>query len=194
LGGKTKINKKIIFVHGYTASSQADWYPSIKPELDKMEIDYSIPDLPGGENPHSAEWVEIIKKEVELSFKPIVLVGHSLGTRAVLLCLDKYQKKVDTVVLIAPLSNDVVNAERKGGEAYPDFFKYKIDLQKVKKLAKKFVILHSKDDSSLNYEKHGVSLAKELGVKLITFEDRDHFSDPENAPYVFEVLRKELDF
>jgi predicted alpha/beta hydrolase family esterase len=194
LGGRTKIKKKIIFVHGYTASSRADWYPAIKPELDRLGIDYSIPDLPGGENPHSNEWVEIIKREVELSSKPVVLVGHSLGTRAVLLYLDKYQKKADTVVLIAPLSNDVTNAERKGGTAYPDFFEYKIDLQKVKKLAKKFVILHSKDDSSLDYEKHGLSLARELGAKLITFEGRDHFSHPENAFYVLEVLRRELDF
>ena len=188
------INKKIIFVHGYTASSQADWYPAIKPKLDGLGIDYSIPNLPGGENPHSADWIEIIKKEVNLSSKPVVLVGHSLGTRAVLLYLDKYQRKVDTVILIAPLSNDVANAERRGGEAYPDFFKYKIDLQKVKKLADKFVIAHSKDDTSLDYEKHGVSLAKELGVKLIIFEDRDHFSDPENAPYVLDILREELGF
>ena len=188
------MNKKIIFVHGYTASSQADWYPAIKPELDRLGVDYSIPDLPGGENPHSADWVEIIKKEVDLSSKPVVLVGHSLGTRAVLLYLDKYQRKVDTVILIAPLSNDIANAERRGGEDYPDFFEYKIDLQRIKKLANKFVIAHSRDDSSLDYEKHGVSMAKELGVDLITFEGRDHFSDPENAQYVLDILRKELEF
>lgn len=188
------MNKKIIFVHGYTASSQADWYPAIKPELDRSGIDYSIPDLPGGESPHGADWVEIIRKEVELSSKPIVLVGHSLGTRAVLLYLDKYQKKVDTVILIAPLNNNVVNAKRRGGKAYPDFFEYKINLQKVKKLAKNFIILHSKDDSSLNYEKHGVSLTRELGAKLITFKERDHFSNPEDTPYVLKVLREELGF
>ena len=98
------MNKKILFVHGYTASSQTDWYPAIKPELDKLGVDYSIPDLPGGKNPHSAEWVEIIKKGVDLSSKPVVLVGHSLGTRAVLLYLDKYQKKADAVILIAVAS------------------------------------------------------------------------------------------
>lgn len=86
----------------------------------------------------------------------------------------------------------MTNAERRSGEAYPDFFEYKIDLKKVKKLAKKFAIVHSKDDRSLDYQKHGVSLAKELGVKLITFERRDHFSRPENAPYVLKVLRKFL--
>lgn len=188
------MNKKIIFVHGYTASSQADWYPSIKPELNKLGVDYSIPDLPGEEQPHARDWVEIIKKEVQATTKPVVLVGHSLGTRAILLYLDKYQTKVDTVILIASLSNEVKNAERRGGEAYPDFFEYKIDMGSIKKLANKFVVMHSKDDDSLDYEEHGVALSKELGVELLSYDGRGHFYAPENAPYVLEVLRKELNF
>lgn len=183
---------KIIFIHGYTASSKADWYPNISRELDKIGIDYAIPDLPGDELPHSKAWVEIIKKEVEASNKPVVLVGHSLGTRAALLYLDQYQKAVETVILISPLSNDTSNADRHDGETYPDFFEYRIDLERVKSLAKKFVVIHSKDDSSLDYEIHGAPLAKELGAKLITFEDRDHFSEPENAPIVLDILKSEL--
>ncbi len=188
------MDKKIIFVHGYTASSQADWYPNIKPELDKLGVDYSIPDLPGGERPHSNDWVEIIKKEVNSSDKPIVLVGHSLGTRAILLYLDKYRKKIDLVVLIAPLSNETKNAQRRGGETYPDFFKYKINPEKIKSSVKRIVMMHSKDDSSLDYKEHAVILNEELGAELLTYEGRDHFSEPENAPYILEVLRRELKF
>lgn len=188
------MNKIIIFIHGYTASSQADWYPNIKPELDRLGVDYSIPDLPGGKFPKSQDWVEIIKQQVEATSEPVVLVGHSLGTRAILLYLDKYKRKVDTVFLIAPISNDVINAQRRGGETYPDFFEKKLDLTKIRQLANKFILIHSKDDSSLDYEKNAVSLSKELGADLITYEDRDHFSDPENAPYVLKELRKELGF
>lgn len=183
---------KIIFVHGYTASSKVDWYPNISKQLDKLGIEYSIPDLPGDEFPHSKDWIEIIKREVDSTDKQVVLVGHSLGTRAVLLYLDQYQEKVNPVILIAPLSNEVSNADRQDGETYPDFFEYKIDLNKIKGLADKFVVVHSKDDSSLDYETHGVVLANELGAKLITFEDRDHFSEPENAPIILEVLKSEL--
>ena len=186
--------KKIIFVHGYTASSKADWYPNIKPMLDKLGIDYSIPDLPGHRKPKSKDWVKIIKKEVSSSDKPVVLVGHSLGTRAILLYLDKYKKKLDLVILIAPLSNETKNTQRRDGEAYPDFFEYKINPDKIKKLVKRFVILHSKDDSSLDYKEHGFALNKELGAKLITCDGRDHFCSPENAPFILEFLRRELKF
>jgi len=185
---------RIIFVHGYTASSKADWYPNISPMLDRLQINYVIPDLPGGEHPHSKDWLKMINNEIKKTDKQIVFVGHSLGTRAVLLYLDQFKKQVETVVLIAPLSNETKNTQRRGGETYPDFFKYKIDLSKVKPLAKKWLILHSRDDDSLDYQEHGVALSKELRVKLITYEDRSHFSAPENAPYILRVLRKGIGF
>ena len=184
---------KIIFIHGYTASSKADWYPSISLKLKKLSIDFSIPDLPGRENPHAEEWLSVIHQEVNKANKPLVLVGHSLGTRAILLYLEKYKPKVKLVLLIAAFANRLENGERRGGDAYPDFFEYKIDISKIKSLANKFIIMHSKDDSSISYEQ-GVEIFRDLNAKLITYTDRDHFSEPENAPYILETLRKELIF
>src|SRR3972149_1258045 len=123
---------KIIFVHGYTASSKADWYPNIIPELEKLGIDFAIPDLPGGEHPHVKVWLRVIHQEVLKTNKPLVLVGHSLGTRLVL--------------LIAAFANRLENANRNDGEAYPDFFVNKIDISKIKSLSEKFIVMHSKDD------------------------------------------------
>lgn len=188
------MDKKIIFVHGYTASSDADWYPALRPELDKLGVDYTVPDLPGGRYPKSAEWLKIIQQEFNKTDKPVVLVGHSLGTRAVLLFLDQFNVEADTVILIAPFSNEPENAHRRNGQAYPDFFEYKIDISKIKQQVKKFVIIHSEDDYSLNYHSQGESLAVELGIEITKFEDRGHFTLPEDAPYILEVLRKELGF
>lgn len=186
-------NFKIIFVHGFTASSKADWYPSITPKLKKLGIDFFVPDLPGGKHPHAEEWLAVIKKEVKKTKKPLVLVGHSLGSRAVLLYLEKYKPQVKLVLLIAAFANRLENAKRRGGETYPDFFEHKIDISKIKTLSDKFIILHSKDDDSIPYEQ-GKEIAKDLNAELITFADRKHFFKPENAPYILEVLRKELNF
>lgn len=182
---------KIIFIHGYTASSKADWYPNISPELKKLGIDFAVPDLPGGEYPHADEWLEKIHKEVLKTRKPLILVGHSLGSRAVLLYLEKYKPKVEKVFLIAAFANRVENAKRNEGKAYPDFFAHKIDLAKIKTLVGKFVVIHSEDDTSIPYEQ-GVEIAKELGAKLITYKGRDHLYDPEDALIISKELRKEL--
>lgn len=182
---------KIIFIHGYTASSTSDWYPNISKELDKLGIDYSIPDLPGKEHPQADKWIERIHKEVLKTNKPLVLVGHSLGTRVALLYLEKYPTKVKRVFLIAAFSNDPKNGQRNDGEIYPDFFTHVIDLNKIKPLVGKFIVVHSTDDTSIAYEQ-GVEIANELAAKLIIPENRDHLSDPADASYLLEILTREL--
>lgn len=185
------MNKQIIFVHGYTASSKADWYPNIRPLLDSVGWDYSIPDLPGGNHPISNQWVSQIHDEVQKTSKPIVLVGHSLGTRAILLYLDKYKTPVNTVILISPLSNDIANAQRNNGESYPDFFEQELNLKKIKDMAKKWIVIHSRDDQDVPYQQ-GETLANELVAQVIPFVDRGHFYDPSDAPIIFNILQKEL--
>lgn len=173
--------KKIIFIHGYRSSPEKTKYQLIVQKLRALGIDYSIPQMPGGEHPHSSEWLEIIDKEVKSSDKPVVLVGHSLGTRAILLYLDKYKTKVDTVVLIAALNNDYRKNGKRADGKYNDFFDYPVDTDKIKKLADKFIVMHSKDDDLLDYQEHGVRIAEELDAKLITKEDCGHFRGEENA-------------
>ena len=181
---------KIIFIHGWTASSNADWYPNISKELIKLKVDFAIPDLPGELTPHADEWLEVINNEVIKSSKPSILVGHSLGSRAVLLYLEKYRKKIEKIFLIAAFANRLENAKRRN-ENYKDFFEHIIDVKIIKPLVGKFYVLHSRDDSSIPYSQ-GEEIAKDLNAQLITYEDRDHFSEPENAKFVLEILRREL--
>ena len=180
------MNKKVIFVHGYTASSSVNWYPNISKELDTLGVVYSIRDYPGDRHPKLEEWLEIIEQEVQATDKPVVLVGHSLGTRAILLYLEKSHHKVDTVILIAPPTENVRRREKLG-----NFFEHKIDLVKLQGLANTFIIVHSRDDSDVPYEE-GVEIAQGLNAKLITLEGRDHMSEPENYTYVLEILKTVL--
>ena len=83
---------------------------------------------------------------------PLDLVGHSLGSRTALLYLEKCQPKVEKVFLIAAFYNNTENAKRNNGESYPDFFEHKIDLEKIKPLVGEFIVMHSKDDDSIEYE------------------------------------------
>ena len=181
---------KIIFIHGYTASSKADWYPDISKELDKLGTDYSVPDLPGNTRPHAKEWMDIIHKEAYKCSKPLVLVGHSLGTRAILLYLEKYKPKIDTIILIAPFANRLENAKRRN-EYYSDFFTHKIDIRKIKKMSNKFIVLHSKDDSSIDFEQ-GKEIAEDLDAEFYSVTGRDHLSGPDNYKYILDFLTKVL--
>jgi len=183
--------KKVIFVHGHNASSSGNWYPNISKELDVLRVDYSIQDFPGGEYPHWKDWLEILDREIGSTDKPTILVGHSLGTRAILLYLDKTEKVFDTVILIAPPSNNIEKWTQYADGQVADFFENSIDLQALRNRANKFIVVHSKDDSGVPYEE-GVEIAQGLDAEMITYEDRDHMSEPENYTYVLEILKKVL--
>ena len=181
--------KKVIFIHGYTSSPKKKKYQIISQELDKLGVEYSIPALPGGEHPHSKEWLEIIDKEVKNTTKPVVLIGHSLGTRTALLYLDKFEQKVDTVILIAAFNNDVKKNRERKDEHYSDFFEYALDIDKIKKLANRFIVVHYKDDDSIDYQQ-GVEISNELGAELITYENMGHFCGKERAEENAECFLK----
>lgn len=101
---------KLLFVHGYTASSRDNWYPRIASELKNLGVDFTVLDLPGGQSPHAIEWLNAIHAAVLQTSKPLVLVGHSLGTRAIPLYLEKYKSKMKAVFLIAAFANRLENA------------------------------------------------------------------------------------
>ena len=181
--------KKVILIHGYTSSPNNKKYQIISQELDKLGVDYSIPVFPGGKYPHSQEWLEIIDKEVKNTTNPVVLVGHSLGTRVALLYLDKFEQKVDTVILIATFNNNFEENRKRRHEDYLDFFDYALDIEKVKKLANRFIVVHSKDDDSIDY-KQGVEISNGLEAELITYENMGHFCGEERAEENAKVFLK----
>lgn len=183
----------LLFIHGWTASSTTDFYPPLKKELETLKKNYIIPNLPGGKYPHAHEWLDTIHKAVEHVKQPLVIIGHSLGTRAALLYIEKYMPNVRALYLIAAFANRLENAKRRGGEVYPDFFDHLIDMKKVRSCVQSSYVLHSKDDHSIPLEQ-GSEIAKDLGATLIVAENRDHFSDPSNAPYILSVLRDTLYF
>lgn len=174
------ISKKVIFVHGYTSSPRKKKYQIIAEDLKKAGIPFSIPQLPGNEYPHSKAWLEIIDKEINSSDLPVILVGHSLGTRAVLLYLDKFKQKIDTVLLIGAFNNNVEENRGRKNNGYADFWDYPVDIVKIKKLANKFVVMHSKDDDAIDY-RQGVEISGVLEAELLSYDNMGHFCGEENA-------------
>lgn len=187
--------KKVILIHGYTSSPKKKKYQIISKELNRLSVEHSIPVMPGGERPHSEEWLKIIDKEVKNSAGPVILVGHSLGTRAVLLYLDKFNEKVDAVILIAAFNNNFEENKKEANGNFADFFEYALDMKKIKKLANKFIVAHSKDDEVIDY-KQGVEIANDLGAELITYENAGHFTGEEraeeNAGYFLKAIKSVL--
>ncbi|MFA5135904.1 MAG: alpha/beta fold hydrolase [Patescibacteria group bacterium] len=186
-------NCKVIVVHGMRGSSKTDFFPALAEEFRKKNIDFVIPDMPGGilnRFPWAPFWLRKIHEEVSATKKPVIFVGFSLGTRAILLYLEKYQIHVKGLVLVAAPPNMRLAALAKQGRV-ASFFMHKINPENILPLVDTCLQIHSKDDPKVSY-KWGLHFSKEFKTKLTTFKDRGHFSKAEHASDIVSILEKEL--
>lgn len=178
-----------IDIHGYMSGPGHIWHPHLRKMIIQSGNTIIAPQLPGKAEPHYVEWLEIIHDCVTThQGKPITLIGHSLGTRAVLLYLDEYDVSVDQIVLIAPFDNNPENASFRDG-AYANFFRERVNIDTLKQKVKTIKVIGSEDDSRIPYTQ-AETIAEELGATLDTIPRSDHFLLAAWAEPLWEIISR----
>lgn len=154
---------RVIIFHGWGANSDSNWFPWLKAELEKKDIDVVVPDMPSSENPKLRGWMNAAEK-LKIG-QDDILVGHSLGTVLILRLLEKY--KVKSAYLVSSFHVYLDIPEIK------DFTEHGFDFEKIKN--NKITMLSSDNDPFIYY---GIAedLSKILNSKLIKFHNMEHLS------------------
>ncbi len=163
--------KEVFIVHGLHGWPNGGWRTWLMQELDKKEIyPCSLP-MPKTDNPICEEWVEEMTRVVEQNKdNEIYLVGHSLGSTAILRFLEKTEvKSVKGVVLVSGPIKPV------GSGNLNDFLEKPFDFEKIKKNADHFLVIHGDNDPIVPFE-HAQILSKELGCELVSVKDGGHLN------------------
>ena len=181
----------IIDIPGYTHTAESGWHPDFRHYLSQAGHSVETLNLPGGKYPVLDEWYPIILDNIQKAQSPVVLVGHSLGTRAVLATLEMAQVSVYTAILIAPFDNNVENARFRNGN-YANFFNRSLSIETIKQaIQSKPLVIGSIDDQNIPYHQ-AQNLAQDLGAKLISLDQTGHFLDPKWAKVLGELVVKKL--
>jgi len=160
------MNKRVSIIHGWESNSKEHWFQEEKARLEKMGYQVTVPDMPNAFSPKEKEWLETIDSfQLDENW---ILIGLSLGATLILRYLEKTRQKVGTCVLIASPINNC------GYKEVDDFFQKDFDWQKIKRMAKKFVVIAQNQDPYVSLEQ-SKNLAKNLNVDLILTEGNDHF-------------------
>ena len=179
----------IIDIPGYNHNSESMWHPDFRRYIIESGHEVITLNLPGGKYPVFREWCPIIEQEVAEANNPVILVGHSLGTRAVLLFLEQTKQIVQNVVLIAPFDNTLANSSFRNGN-YSNFFEHLIDIERVKpKIKGEIKVIGSEDDVNIPYIQ-AQNIARDLGGELITIPNSGHFLEPKWAKLLSEITVK----
>ena len=182
----------IYIIHGYTASSKAEWFPWLKKKLSDIGINVIVFDMPNPDTPVASEWIEHLNKGIETINENTYFIGHSLGCVTLLRFLEfQYiDTKIGGIILVSGFN--------KKNPKYPNldpFIKADLDFRKIIKMVKKRYIFSAPNDNYVPYE-YSCELAKAFDAKMIIVENGGHFIAQEGFlefPQIFDEICKMIE-
>ena len=180
--------KRIFLIHGWEGRPEEGWRPWLKKELENKRFSVFIPAMPNTEHPKMDEWVKHLIKTVGMPDKDCYFVGHSLGCITILRYLEtlKENQEVGGVILVAGFASNL------GYEELGSFFTKPISWGKIKSHCRKFVAIHSDNDSYVSSH-YGDLFKEKLNAVVITEHNMKHFSGDDGInqlPVVLDQLLK----
>ncbi|WP_323669180.1 RBBP9/YdeN family alpha/beta hydrolase [Aliarcobacter butzleri] len=172
------MSKRVLILHGLNGSDYPHWQSQLAMDLIKENFIVSFPSFPSRDNPKLQEWKEFLKKEIK-HFNPDIVVCHSLGNILWFHTCDELDIKLDKLMLVAPVRNEVL-------EDAKTFFPYPI----VKDLkAREIIMAASTNDPYLTVEE-AIRLQSKLNIGMKIMENAGHI----NAASGFGKLDCALDW
>lgn len=172
------MSKRVLILHGLNGSDYPHWQSQLAMDLIKENFIVSFPSFPSRDNPKLQEWKNFLKKEIK-HFNPDIVVCHSLGNILWFHTCDELDIKLDKLMLVAPVRNEVL-------EDAKTFFPYPIakDLK-----ANEIIMAASTNDPYLTVEE-AIRLQSKLNIGMKIMENAGHI----NAASGFGKLDCALDW
>jgi predicted alpha/beta hydrolase family esterase len=159
-----------LVLHGTSGSSQDEWFPWLKNELEKKGYQVWVPDLPGADEPDINTYNPFIINNCPFELnEETIIIGHSSGAVAALGLVQNLPNRVGKVILVAGFVDDLNYDPVK-----KMFRTWKFDWEKIKTKARKFIVVCSDNDPFVP-AKHGRELERLLDTKSIVMPGQKHF-------------------
>ncbi|EMI5490695.1 serine hydrolase family protein [Providencia stuartii] len=178
-------NKKVIIIHGYTASPEKNWFPWLKAQLEQQGVVVKVPAMPDPLSPDPQRWQQhLLDAQIELD-KDTVVIGHSLGCVTLLRYLASQQQQIGGYLLVSGFTEEQATLPEL--KAHTDI---SLDYANLKSLSDKRISIISSNDSIVSPQSSR-TLATLLETEVITVENAGHFLDREGFsefPLILKVL------
>ena len=79
IGSKMIIMKKAYMIHGWDGTSEENWFPWLRRELESKGFEVIAPQMPDADLPRIKKWVSALKSIVKDPDENTYFVGHSMG-------------------------------------------------------------------------------------------------------------------
>lgn len=169
----------VLILHGTANSSQGNWFPWLKSELEMRGYEVWAPDLPDAAHPDTERYTKHIFGASEWKFRnDTIIVGHSSGGVAAFKLLQQLPPGVviDRCITVGAFINT------HGWDDIKGLFTQPFDFGEIKKHAKKFIIYHSDDDPYVPVT-DAEQFQKSLDAEFVFIKGQGHFNLEKGPQY-----------
>ena len=186
---------KIYIVHCWNGTKDDCWYPWLDKKISNNNNQVFRFNMPNTTTPKINEWVNELEKNIDTLDNNTFLVGHSIGSQAILRYLEKHDKdKIGGILLVAPwleLLPEAIEDEESYSIAKP-WLDTKINFEKIKKTTNNITCIFSDDDYFVPYSQKD-KFKKLLNSKIITVKNKGHIGIEDNINELDEIYNAMLD-
>lgn len=176
-----------VILHGFTGRADQNFIPWLKKTLEAKGYTVQAPQMPDTEDPKQDEQVEYVLKNCTLD-ENTVLIGHSLGGAVAMKILEKLDKNIKELLLVAPAVEPSFSSKKR---IFWDNFDFTYDYEKISRRAGKILILS--DNAEAEYrEQYLVYLSEKLGCPLYKVGAADRHFIASVEPSILEILQPGL--
>lgn len=192
--------RNIFIIHGSYGSPQENWFPWLKKELSKLGHRVFVPQFPipspekrdpayGG---HSlSDWLKTLEDYKKYIDPDTIIIAHSRGCVFTYRFLEKLNKSISAVFLVAPWIN--FTWYPKGWNKVDSFHKKPFLWKKIKKGAKYFEVFQSDNDPVNIPVEEGKKIAHYLSGQFVLVKNAGHFSAYYDKKFVnFPLILKRV--
>ncbi|MDO8490350.1 MAG: alpha/beta hydrolase [bacterium] len=185
--------RRAFLVHGWEGSPRTAFKPWLKTQLESHGYEVAVPSMPDTVHPKVEEWIPFLHKLIQHSDEHTVLVGHSLGCKALLLYLQELPEDVcvGKLILVAPVIDEVTGLDEAGEKILKPWRDAVLDYEKIKRQVNSIVVFFDDTDPWIPLASEEI-VREKLGAKTIIEHDRHHFSDSIGKVEVPTVLAEIL--
>jgi leucyl-tRNA synthetase len=150
--------QKVLLIHGFEASGNANWLPWMKAELEARGFEVFAPTMSTSEHPDLEQWMKELMPFMQQLGEDDIIVAHSLGGKAALHLVERTGKKIGSLFIVASAIGQIeqrdwqrFEQEWMGSdvEKLKAFWSVPYDWNKILPLVERKHIVYSDDDPEL---------------------------------------------
>lgn len=180
--------QRVVIIHGYEASPDANWFPWLQRELEAEGMDVTVVPLPDPDDPDTAAWENAVSAALGVPDAATAVVAHSLGAITALRVLAALPERWELGVLV------LVAGFVERLDALPELDRYlaaDVDVERLARSIRTRTVIRSKTDPFVPPAASD-DLARRLDAQLQVHPEAGHFMAKDGVttfPAVLDILR-----